>query len=152
MKNIINKLPKLANSKSILKKNRKIKYDYITSFKEPSVCVQPVFRDMISMENLSRLRVIASEYDHRLPETLKDSGLISHQTEYCNESLALLMVLSQAFVGSYPQYAAKYWSLFVGDDSTEHGKFELNMKLVEAIHKAIGHDIVEIIRSGVTQL
>tara|TARA_E500000331_G_C16981577_1_gene593790 strand:- start:61 stop:240 length:180 start_codon:yes stop_codon:yes gene_type:complete len=59
------------------------------------------------------------------------------------------MVLSQAYVGSYPQYATRYWSLFT---NSADGIGNINIGLVQAIHQAIGGQLVELLNSGVKQL
>tara|TARA_A100001015_G_scaffold273723_1_gene329465 strand:- start:609 stop:1067 length:459 start_codon:yes stop_codon:yes gene_type:complete len=105
-------------------------------------------RTMISAEDIDRLRKISSEYDHDLPKVLKSSNLVRTDLEYCNESLALFMVLSQAYVGSYPQYAIRYWSVFT---STCDGMQNINIELVQAIHAAIGGTMVDLLNEGIKQ-
>ena len=118
------------------------------NFKEP-VYQEQKARILISADEICLLREISKSYDHDLPKVLQESKLIRSDLQYCNESLALFMVLSQAYVGSYPQYATRYWSLFT---NSADGIGNINIGLVQAIHQAIGGQLVELLNSGVKQL
>lgn len=148
MKPIINKLYKHLMSKSIFRNEVEPDPYKNVNFKEP-VYEEQKARVLISADEICRLREISNSYDHDLPKVLKESNLVRSDLDYCNESLALFMVLSQAYVGSYPQYATRYWSLFT---NSSQGLDNVNISLVQAIHQAIGGQLVELLNSGVKQL
>ena len=148
MKPIINKLYRHLMSKSIFRNQVESDPYKNMKFIEPQHQEQNI-REMISADDVCRLREISKSYDHDLPKVLRDSNLIRADIIYCNESLALFMVLSQAYVGSYPQYATRYWSVFT---NSSRGLDNVNIELVQAIHQAIGGQLVELLNSGVKQL
>ncbi len=148
MKPLINKLYKHLMSKSIFRNQVEPDPYKNINFKEP-VYQEQKARILISADEICLLREISKSYDHDLPKVLQESKLIRSDLQYCNESLALFMVLSQAYVGSYPQYATRYWSLFT---NSADGIGNINIGLVQAIHQAIGGQLVELLNSGVKQL
>ena len=149
-----NKIPKVETPLLRTQKEKRKYGDigtvYQTRMHREPVVAEREIKDRITLEEIENLREIAGNYDHDLPEVLMKSGLINSNIEYCNESLALLMVLSQAYIGSYPQYATRYWSIFT--DTTGRTTGDINIPLIKAVHQAIGGQLVELLNSGITQL
>ena len=143
--NILKRSRMLSPDKVFNRQDKKKDYSAMM-LKEPVQEEQP-YKEMLSPGEVKQLRTIASEYSEDLPEVLRNSELIGPSRAYCNEAIALLMVLSQAYVGSYPQYATRYWSVF-----TDNSEVGINMELVKAVHQAIGGQLVELINDGVEQL
>ena len=144
--NVINKMSTLEKSK-IFSQNTKYENNGSEEIRNYFLKDKPKTPGvLITKEELGELRSIAKNYGPDLPKVLNDSGLIHKDARYCNESMALLMVLSQAFVGTYPEHAVKYWGVFANEN--------FNIELVIMIHQAIGSELVKILspNSGIPQL
>lgn len=144
--NIINKMMSLEKSKIF---SQNIKYQNNGSKEIRNYFLKDKSKTpkvLITKEELGELRNIAKNYGPDLPKVLTDSGLIHKDAKYCNESMALLMVLSQAFVGTYPEHAVRYWGVFANEN--------FNIELVTMVHQAIGSELVKILSddSGIPQI